>query len=163
MKRLIIFLGFIALLSLFLSASPSTVLAQQSGAASAISSARVQLVSCYNAAREAEATGANITKLASVLNEAGSLLSSAEFAFSHEDFDLAHDYAVQCQDKLTNFVSKANAISVAGEANRNQDFLINVIGSTAGSIVVLIGGLALWSFLKKKNLEGGQEIESAKT
>lgn len=147
---------------LSLSVSPPVVWADQSGAANAISSAKSQLVNCYDAAREAEAAGANITTLTGVLNEAGLLLSHAEFAFSNGDFADAQDYAVQSQGKLVNLVSDANALLIAAGAQRNQDFLINVVGSTGGTVVVLVGSFGLWSFLKKKYPnDGGQEIGSA--
>jgi len=151
-----------ALLVLSVSVLPSVAWANQSGAANAISSARSQLVNCYDAAREAEAAGANITTLTQVLNEAGLLLSQAEFAFSGGDFGGAQDYAVQSQSKLGDFVSDAEALRIAGEGQRNQDFLINVVGSTGGTVAVLVGSFGLWSFLKKKYpSDGGQEIGSA--
>lgn len=155
-------LALCALLVLFLGVFSPIVWADQSGASNAISSAKNQLVSCYEAAREAEAAGANITSLAVVLNDAGLLLSQAEFAFSVGDYGAAQDYAVQSQGRLADFVSDANVLKVAGEGERNQDFLINVVGSAGGTVAVLVGSFALWSFLKKKyQAEGVQEIGSA--
>ena len=129
---------------------PSVVWADESGAAAAISSAKGQVVSCYNAAKEAEAAGANIAALAGTLNEAGLLLSKAEFAFSVGDFVGAQEYAVQSQGELAGFISDANALQAAGVAQRNQDFLVNVVGSTAGTIAVAAGSIGLWFFLKRK-------------
>lgn len=114
-------------------------------------------MNCYDEAREAEATGANITTLTGTLNEAGLFLSQAEFAFSNNDFADAQDYAVQSQGKLADFVSDANALLIAAAAQRNQDFLIDVVGSTGGTVVVLVGSFGFWSFLKKKHKNDGDK------
>jgi hypothetical protein len=118
--------------------------------ADAISNAKSQLVSCYDAVRDAEVAGADVTLLTGTLNEAGLLLSQAEFAFSNGDFVAAQNYTVQSQGKLANVVSEANALSIAAGAQRNQDFLITVVGSTGGMGAVLVGSWVLWSFLKKE-------------
>lgn len=140
---------------------PSVAWADQSGAAGAISSARSQIVSCYNAAKEAEAAGANITTLASALNDAGLLLSNAESAFLAGDFVAAQDSAVQSQGKLAGFISNAHALQTEGAAQRNQDFLVNEVGSTVGTIAVVAGSIGVWLFLKKKyrkEEEGAPEV-----
>jgi hypothetical protein len=136
---------------------PSVAWADQSGAAGAISNAKSQILTCYNAAKEAEAAGANITALAGALNEAGILLSKAESAFSAGDFVGAQNYAVQSQGKLASFVSNANALLIAAGAQRNQDFLINVVGSTVGTVAVIAGSVGLWFFLKKKYHREGED------
>jgi hypothetical protein len=146
-----VFLLLCLLLAFSLGFLPPVVWADQGGAANAISSARSQLVSNYDAVRRAEAAGANVTSLTGTLNEAGLLLSQAEFAFSNGDFGAAQDYALQSQGKLANVVSEANVLLNAAEAQRNQDFLVNVVGSTGGTVAVLVGSWGLWSFLKKKN------------
>jgi hypothetical protein len=150
-----------ALLVMSLSFLPSTVWADQAGAANAISNCRIQLVNCYNVAIKAEAAGANITTLTVTLNEAGWFLSQAEFAFSNGNFGGAQDYAVQSQGKLADFVSEANVLLVVATARRNHDFLLTVVGSTGGTFAVLAGSFGLWSFLKKKHKNDGErEIES---
>jgi hypothetical protein len=160
LKKFTSVLGIVLLLALFLSILTSTVLADQSEAASAISDTKSQLVECYNAAKETEAGGANITTLTRTLNEAGSLLSSAEYAFSNGDFAGAKDFAVQSQSKLVDFVSSANALYIDARVGpqRDQDILIDTL-SICGTFAVLIGSWGLWSFLKKKyENEGGQAI-----
>jgi len=122
----------------------------QDGAASAISSAKNTIISCYSAAREAEAAGANITTLTATLNTATSLLSQAEFSYSIADFDAAFDLASQSQSTLTSLVGEANALREAAAQQQNQDFLINVVGSIIGTFVVLVAGFAVWFFLNKK-------------
>jgi hypothetical protein len=156
-----VFLLLCLLLAFSLGFLTSVVWADQGGATNAISSARSQLLSCYEAVWDAEAAGANITSLTGTLNEAGLLLSHAEFAFSNGDFAGAQDYALQSQGKLANVVSEANALLNAAGVHRNQDFLVNVVGSTGGTVAVLVGSWGLWSFLKKRSKsKRGREIES---
>lgn len=154
-KRVVFFL-FCLFLAFSLGFLSSVVWADQGGATNAISGAMSQLVSCYDAVRDAEAAGANVTSLTGVLNEAGLLLSQAEFAFSNGDFGAAQDYAVQSQGKVANVVSEANAFLISAGAHQNQDFLINVVGSTAGTAAVLVGSWVLWSFLKKRSKSNGR-------
>ena len=150
-----------ALLLLLLGILPCAVRADQNGAANAISDAKQQILICFDAVRETEAAGANITELTGVLNEAGLLLSQAEFAFSKGDYTTAQDYAVQSQSELVNIVEDANALLLPAVAEQSQDFLINVVGSTFGTIGVLLGSWSLWIFLKKRSGDhGGKTVGS---
>jgi hypothetical protein len=119
-------------------------------AATAIASAKEQILICYQAAKEAEGAGANITALVAVLNDAGTLLSRAEFAYSVSDFDTARDLAIQSQSTLGDFLSEANTLKETATQQRNQDFLINVVGSIIGTFAVIVAGFSAWLFLKKK-------------
>jgi hypothetical protein len=150
-----------ALLAMSLSFLPSTVWADQVEVADAISRARSQLVNCYNVARKAETVVANITTLTGTLNKAGLFLSQAEFAFSNGDFTGAQDYAVQSQGKLADFVTEANAFLIDAASQRNQDFLIDVLGSAGGTVAVLVGSAGFWSFLKKKHKNDGDKEDGS--
>ena len=130
--------------------SPSPVWADQAGAATAISSAKATLLNCYNAAKQAEAAGANITVLVDALNEAGPLLSQAELAYDTQDFDEALNLATQSQAPLNNFVEEANVLGETARQQREWDFSINVIGSTVGAFAVIFAGVAVWVLLKRK-------------
>jgi hypothetical protein len=153
-------LVIILLLSVAVAASP--VWAAQSDAAAAIASAKNTIVSCYEAAKEAEASGANITALTETLNKAGSLLSQAELAYAINDFDTALNLAVQSQNTLSGFDSEANALGVAALQQRNQDFLVNVVGSIIATFIVVVAGLVIWVFLKRKYAKAGADaIESS--
>jgi len=129
---------------------PSPVWASQADAATAISSAKSTILNGYNAAKQAEAAGANITVLVGTLNEAGSLLSQAELAYAANDFDTALNLAVQSQNSLNSFIAEANTSQETAMQQQNQDFLINVVFSTIGTFAVIIAGFAAWLFLKKK-------------
>ena len=139
-----------ALSVLLLSILPCVVWADQNGAANAIANARNQILTCFDAIRKTETAGANITELTVILNRAGSLLSQAEFAFSTEDFAAAEDYAAQSQVELANFVSEADALLFSASTRKNQDFLVNVVGSIFGTGAVLVGSWGLWAFLNKR-------------
>jgi hypothetical protein len=137
--------------------------ADQTDAAKAIASAKEQILTCYQAAKEAEEAGANITALVVVLNDAGTLLSRAEFAYSISDFDAARGLAVQCQNTLGDFVPEANTLKETATQQRNQDFLINVVGSIIGTFAVLSAGIAAWILLKRKyEVAGAHENESSR-
>ena len=134
---------------------PSLVLAEQTDASAAITSAKGQIVTCYQAARDAEGAGANITSLTATLNDAGALLSQAESAYSTSNFDAARNLAVQSQGILGNLVSEANALKQTATQRRTQDFLINVVGSLIGAFAVMGAGVAIWLFLKKRSAQSG--------
>jgi hypothetical protein len=142
---------------------PSPVRADQSTAATAISSAKTALIDCYNSAKQAEAAGANITSIVGTLNQAGSLLGQAELAYAASDFDKALGLAVQSQNTLDNFISEAEILEETATQKRNQDFLINVVGSIAGTFAVIVGGFVAWLFLKRKySTVGARKSESSR-
>jgi hypothetical protein len=122
----------------------------QADAAASMSSAKNTILNCYNAAKDAEAAGANITVITGMLDEAGALLSQAELAYATGDFDAALNLAIQSQNRLSNLIGEANTLKETATQQRNQDFLINVVGSTIGTFAVIIAGLAVWFLLKKK-------------
>ena len=140
----------IAILLFIIATFLPLVRADQIAAAAAIASAKEQILICYQATKEAEGAGANITALVAVLNHAGTLLSRAEFTYSIGDFDIARGLAVQSQSTLGDFVSEADTLKETAAQQRNQDFLINVAGSLVGAFAVVSAGVLTWIFLKKK-------------
>lgn len=140
----------IAILLLFVTIMILPVWAEQESASSAISSAKNTILTCYSAARQAEAAGANITVLTETLNQACSLLSQAEFAYATKNFDAAYNLASQSQNVLENFIGEANILEVTNLQQRNRDFLVNVVGSIIGAFAVIAFGVAAWLFLRKK-------------
>jgi hypothetical protein len=143
-------ISLVIILLFFANVVASPVWAEQSSASTAISSAKNRILDCYNAVKEAEAAGANITALVATLNEAGALLSQAELAYAANDFSTSLNLATQSHDKLNNFIDEANTSSEAAVQQQNEDFLINVVGSTIGTLAVIIAGFAVWIFLKKR-------------
>ena len=145
-------LGGVVILLLLVVIVPPLVWAGEKDAGTAISSAKNEIFNCYNAAKEAEAAGANIKILVGTLNEAGSLLSQAELAYATNDFDVAFKFAVQSQNSLNGFIAKANTLQETAIQYRNQDFLINFVGSIVGTVAVIFVGFAVWFFLKKNEM-----------
>jgi hypothetical protein len=136
--------------------------AEQTEATAAIASAKEQILICYQAAKDAEAAGANITASVAVLNDAGTLLLRAEFAYSVNDFDTAQNFAIQSQITLNDFVFEANALREVGILQRNIDFIINMIFPIVGIYVVVVAGFVAWHFLRKKYETGGHKNESSR-
>jgi hypothetical protein len=122
----------------------------QGDAAGAISSARQQLITCYDLARQAEAAGANISSLTSVLNDAGDLLSQSELAYLQGDLDGAQSVAFQCSQRLSNFVSQANELRDAAVRQRSWDYWVDIEVSVVGIFFVIVAGFVVWLFLKKR-------------
>ena len=142
----------VIILLIFLTIFATPVWAGEKDAATAISSAKNEILNCYTAAKEAEVAGANIKVLVSNLNEAGSLLSQAELAYATNDFDAAVKFAVRTQDYLNGFIAEANTLQETAIQHRNQDFLINFVGSIVGTFAVILVGFAVWFFLKKNEM-----------
>jgi len=155
----------VAILALLLLLSvifvPVTVLAQ-GDAAGAIASAKQQIIVCYDSARQAEAAGANISSLTSVLNDAGQLLSRSELAYLQGDFGSAQSLASECNQRLSNFVSDSNALRDAAAQRRAFDYWVNFVGSIAGTIAVIVAGFMVWRFIKKRYVpvEAENEVQT---
>jgi hypothetical protein len=132
----------------------------QNDAMAAINSARQQLIICYSSARQAEAAGANITSLTSVLNGAGALLSQSELAYSQGDFTSAQSLSSQVEEQLANFVSTANAMRETAARQQSFDFWVIIVGSIGGAVAVIVAGLAGWLVLKKRYMINQVEIEA---
>lgn len=144
-------LGVLLLVVIFVVALslPSVVWAQQNDAASAISVAQVKLAQSYDAARIAESAGANISSLTHVLNDAGTLLSNAELAYSSGDSSLASSLASQSQSGLANFLSDADKLKSEAVAGSNQQTLV-LVASIVGSFAVVGAGAMAWVMLKRR-------------
>jgi len=119
-------------------------------ARSTIEQARSKLIECYNATLGAEKAGANISSLLGNLSDAGSLLSKADLALGQADFDSAAFYANQSRAKLEAFVEAADLLRTEAEQDRLRDFMINIVGSIIGAVIVAIGGIGVWIFLTSK-------------
>jgi hypothetical protein len=143
----------IAFLLLVVAIVPSHVALAQSGA---IASAQSTLNTCYEAAKQAEAAGANITSLQETLNIAGAQLSKAQYAQSQGDSGSANNYAQQAQNTLSGFEAQANALRDTASRQTQTSFLINVVGSIAGTFAVIGGSIAVWFILKRKNKSQGE-------
>jgi len=136
---------------------PASVRADQSSASSVLASTESKLVECFNAAKAAEAAGANISGLTSTLNVAGSLFSQAEFAYSSGNFSGAEALAVQSQNELSNLVSTASSLQSAAAQKQNLDFYLTFVGPIVGAVAVIVGSFVVWTLLKRKNERTGEK------
>jgi len=116
----------------------------------AINAAENDIIQCYTAAKNAEKAGANITDLLITLNEAGTLLSKAHLAHSEGDFDSAIEFANQCKTKLEGFVDSAEDKEKTASHAQYVDFMVNIVGSIVGTVLVILCSSTLWFFLKKR-------------
>jgi len=128
----------------------SGVSAQQESTSSAISAAQSKLLQCYDAAKAAESSGANISQLTLRLNSAGLLLSQAELAYSDSDFASAQSLSSKSQSELTSFLSDAHSLQASAAQSRMFDFLRNVVASVVGVILAIVVSVVVWIRLKKK-------------
>jgi len=127
----------------------SPVFADQNSAQTAIMSAQNNLKSCYDAAKEAQAAGANVDSLMTTLNDAAGSLSEAELAYASNDYNSAYSYAIQSQSKLNGFIFQATALQQNADNNDNQNFRVT-ISSIIGSVAILCVGIAVWVNLNRK-------------
>jgi uncharacterized membrane protein len=110
---------------------------------------------CYEAVVEADRVGANTTELSAALDEAGMLSSKARLAYEKGDFESAQEFARLSQERLEGLDVEADALAKSGGQQRSLDFIINVVGSLVGAVVVIIGSVGVWVFLNRKY--GGEE------
>jgi hypothetical protein len=135
----------------FLANSISYVFAiDESDVRSSIIENEEKIVTCYNAVKEANEAGANVTNLLSTLNVAGELLSKAKLAYSYGDYASAKNFSDQSKNMLKDFVDKAKELKENAEQARYWDFMLNFVGSALGALTILVGGFVLWTFLKKR-------------
>jgi hypothetical protein len=155
-KSIVLFLALFMLVAAV--CLPSFVHADtQSSANTELASARNELVECYNAARAAEAAGANISALTIKLNVAGSLFSQAQLAYSSGNFSGAYALALQSQNELSNFVSTASSLQSAASQKRNIDFFLNFVAPIVGAVAVIVGSFAVWALLKRRYARAGEK------
>lgn len=131
--------------------------ATKAEAKSAIDAAQGELVVCYEAVANASAAGANISGLILVLDQAGGNLSRADLAYKMGDFSSAQSNAVQSLNLLVqnNVKTQADALNSTPSQARFWDFMINVVGSLVGTVVVVCSGFVVWTVLKKRYAKVG--------
>ena len=116
----------------------------------AIQAAESRVIACYNATADAENTGGNVTELITVLNEAGDLLSQAKAAYNMGEFDIAAGLASNCTGTLSGFADRAMILRNNAADERHFDFMINIVGSAVGAVMLVILSWILWIYLNKR-------------
>ena len=154
LKVSIVALSFCLFLMLF-SLFPFCLAVDEGQARSAMVQAEQTIKDCYLAVAAADKAGGNVTDLLSTLQYAGMLLSKANLAFGKGDYDSAYNLAVQSKAELEGFVADANFVKEAAEQSADIDFMINVVGSSVGTVAILGGSLAVWFGLKRRYSKKG--------
>lgn len=152
MRNIRCWLVFLVALMLAFSAvsAPFCVFAvDEADAGSAIAVAEERIVVCYRAVAGADEAGADTSALLAVLNEAGLLLSKANL-YRMKNSSLAFDFAVQSQEKLNGLEAEAGVLRENAMQEGHLDFMVYVVGSVVGAIVVVCGGFVVWFLLKRK-------------
>ena len=122
----------------------------EADAGAAIAVAEDRIVVCYRAVADADEAGANVTGLLLTTNEAGDLLSRAKLAYKMGDFDSAVGFAVQSQEMLEGVDVEAGVLRENALQQGYWDFMIYVVGSIVGAVVVVCGGFVVWFLLKRR-------------
>jgi len=127
-------------------------------AQAAVDGAEARVIACYGAVVQAEGAGGNVTELAGVLDEAGALLSQARVAFENGEFDVAVDFSSNCTGMLVGLTDRAVTLRDSAALERYVDFMVNVVGSVAGTVAVIFAGWVLWVYLKRKYGQAGSAV-----
>jgi hypothetical protein len=144
---------------------PVVFAATEDDAKSAVNSAQQQLTACYQVFADADKAGAShanntaLARLQNVLNNASVFLSRADLAFRSGGYDNAQNFASLCQQNLSGFVDTANSLKQSAEQYAFWDFMVNVVGSSVGAVAVVVGGFAVWVFLKRKYPSSGSGVQ----
>jgi len=117
-----------------------------------IVAAQGELTLCYQAVANASNTGANVTGLIYILDQAAANLSMADLAFGVGDFNSSKSYATQSLNLLVqnDVVSQADALKNEASQAAFWGFMINIVGSLVGAVAVLVVGFVLWVKLGKR-------------
>ena len=160
LRRFLLRAVVVLLLMLSVAAMPVRVFAVATAdeAQVAIDGVQAQIITCYGAVAGVEGAGGNVTGLAGVLNEAGALLSWARVAFENGEYDLAVEFSSNCTGMLVGFTDRAVTLRDSAARERYVDFMVNVVGSVAGTVAVMAVGWGLWIYLKRKYGKAGSAV-----
>jgi len=122
----------------------------ETDARSAVAEASQRVNTCYSAAADAAKAGANVTGLLVTLDDAGGLLSKAELALAKGEFDSASTLAHLSEERLVGFEEAAVGLRDSAVRAGFLDFALSVVGSAVGSIVVVLVGVTVWFYLKRR-------------
>lgn len=148
-----------ALVTIFVSAtvffvSPILANSDQDTASVAIADAEETVVLAYEAVLEAEQAGGNVTGLLAQLNEAGEFLAAARMLYRNGDFDNAIYFANLSRSIGEEVESAAYELKDSASDEGVQRMWFTILGSISGIILVVLGSLRVWWFLKRRYQDG---------
>ena len=120
-----------------------------------IAEAEKTLESAYNQVIGAEKAGANVSDLLTSLNLAGAYLSNAYLSLSVEDYENATRLADLSIETANDLDVEASLLKMDAERMERENFLVRVLSSFIGVVIVVISGVIVWFFVKKKLSEPG--------
>jgi hypothetical protein len=145
--KLLMVSGFLfLLLSVF---NPCVAASSEDEATLVLNEAEATLSSSFEAVKEAEANGADISGFSGLLKDATQLLAQAHTSFRGGDFEKAERFA-NLAFEIGNVV-KSTALSL-GEIKSDlptKEMWDTVIGSVFAVFVVAIGSFLSWSFFRR--------------
>ena len=120
----------------------------ESEAQLAVKAAEDRILVCYEAASDAASSGANVSTLLLVLDEAGALCSKAKLADQNGDFESATSLATLSVEKLNSFVDDASFLEQEASRQQFMDFMI-LAASVAATVLVLFVSVVAWIVLNR--------------
>ena len=122
----------------------------QDTASVAIADAEEAVISAYEAVLEAEQAGGNVTGLLAQLSEAGEFLASARMLYRNGDFDNAIYFADLGRSVGEEVESEAYKLKDSASDEGVQRMWFTILGSISGIVLVVLGSLRVWWFLKRR-------------
>ena len=155
-RRLVIMLALWGLVSLavFFQGAPCARAADAAEAEAQIQQARAEVLASYQATRQAEGAGANVSALLATLNLAGAYLGNAELAYTDGLYTESFSLADQTIRELEGLTEEAARLEIAAAEVAATDFLINVVGSAAATVAVIAGSWLVWWWLTRRREPG---------
>ena len=134
----------------FFFVSPILANSDQDTASVAIADAEEAVISAYEAVLEAEQAGGNVTGLLAQLSEAGEFLAAARMLYRNGDFDNAIYFADLSRNIGEEVGSTAYELKDSASDEGVQRMWFTILGSISGIILVVLGSLRVWWFLKRR-------------
>jgi len=134
----------------FFFVSPILANSDQDTASVAIADAEEAVISAYEVVLEAEQAGGNVTGLLAQLSEAGEFLASARMLYRNGDFDNAIYFADLGRSVGEEVESEAYELKDSASDEGVQRMWFTILGSISGIVLVVLGSLRVWWFLKRR-------------
>ncbi len=119
-------------------------------AVSAVDRAEAAVASAYEAVLDAEEAGADVSGLLVRLNVAGGYLAEAHVWFGLGDFDEAVRFADLCYDAVEDVSGEAFELRNEAHGLWATDFVVRMVGSMVGVVVVVFLGFVVWRVFKRR-------------
>jgi hypothetical protein len=116
---------------------------------SGITQTQTALSSAFASVKAAEAEGADVSTLTTILNEAGQLLTQAQLAYLAKDYNSAASLASASRSKINGISDLANNLKGEAVRSRGTSLVITVL-LTLFSLTIFSVGVAAWMLLGRK-------------